>query len=491
MGTTAYIGLAVASRVTGLATATFANVTMTGVLPAAPSNVVIAPVSGTQINLAWTDVIGETGFKIERSTDNLNFTQVGTTLTGVTNFSDTSVSGSATFYYRIKATNSTGDSLPSSVVSSQTIQPPAAPTNLIAANAGLTQINLTWTDNSNNETGFKVERSLDGATNWTTLTTTAANVTIYNDSGLSADTKYYYRVRSTGIGGDSTNATANATTAPAAPSNLAAATVPNALQINLTWTDNSTTETGFIIERSPNGTDTWTSVGSAAANATAFSDTSLSLTPGTAYFYRIRATSAVGDSANSNIATGSTAPRPTAPSNLVATPAIATLEIDLTWTDNSSNETGFVVERSPDGTTNWTQVGTPAANATSFSDTTAGLAVNTTYYYRVRATSTILGASDNSNVANATTAPVPAAPSNLVATASTTALEIDLTWTDNSNSETGFIVERSPDGIDQLDAGRHARGQRNLLQRHHRRTGCKHSLLLSRARCQHDSRRFE
>ena len=236
-----------------------------------------------------------------------------------------------------------------------------------------------------------------------------------------------YRVRaiSTLLGPSSNSNIASATTAPAptAPTNLVAVASINLLEIDLTWTDNSSNESGFIVERSPNGTDTWTQVGTPAVNATSFSDTSVGLTVNTTYYYRVRATNTnLGPSNNSNVANATTAPVPAAPSNLVATASTTALEIDLTWTDNSNSETGFIVERSPDGSTNWTQVGTPAANATSFNDTTAGLVVNTAYYYRVRAVSTILGASNNSNIANATTAPAPAAPSNLVATASTSSL---------------------------------------------------------------------
>ena len=267
MGTNALVGLAVASRVTGLATATFANVAITGTVPGTPGTVAIAPVSGTQINLQWADVTGEAGFKIERSTDNVTFVQVGTTLTGVTNFSDPNVSGSTLYYYRVKATNASGDSLPSAVVSSQTLQPPTAPSNLVAA------------------------------------------------------------------------------------------PVANSLQVSLTWTDNSTTETGFIIERSPNGTDTWTLVGTPAANATSFTDSSAGLTAGTTYYYRVRSTNAFGDSANAKIAPVTTTPAPNAPSNLVATPSTTALQISLAWVDNSNNEDGFIVERSPNGTDTWTQVG--------------------------------------------------------------------------------------------------------------------------------------
>jgi hypothetical protein len=64
------------------------------------------------------------------------------------------------------------------------------------------QINLSWTDNSNNETGFKVERSTDGTT-FTQIATVGANVTMYVNTGLSPLTRYYYRVRAYNTGGNS------------------------------------------------------------------------------------------------------------------------------------------------------------------------------------------------------------------------------------------------------------------------------------------------
>ena len=75
-------------------------------------------------------------------------------------------------------------------------------------------------------------------------------------------------------------------------------------------------------------------------------------------------------------------------------------QIDLTWVDQCPNETGFEVERSPNGTTGWALIASPAANAESYSD--MGLAASTTYYYRVRAKR---GAerSAYTNVASATT----------------------------------------------------------------------------------------
>ena len=71
-----------------------------------------------------------------------------------------------------------------------------------------------------------------------------------------------------------------------------------------------------------------------------------------------------------------------APSNLVAT-ASSNHQIDLSWTDNSVNETAFLIERSPNGTGDWEQIADVGPNQTTYSD--IGLQVSSTYHYRVRA----------------------------------------------------------------------------------------------------------
>ncbi len=81
-----------------------------------------------------------------------------------------------------------------------------APTNLSGSTASQTQITLSWTDNSNDETGFKIER------NGVLITTTAADAIGYSDSGLSCGTIYNYSVKATNANGDSTAATASVKT---------------------------------------------------------------------------------------------------------------------------------------------------------------------------------------------------------------------------------------------------------------------------------------
>ncbi len=385
-------------------------------IPSAPTGLTATPVTGTEIDLSWTDVNGEIGYKVQRSTDNINFTQIGTTAANVTTYPDTTVSGTTTYYYRVIASGTGGDSQPSNVASSQPLQPPAAPTGLGATPITGTRIDLAWTDVAT-ETGYKVQRSTDNVT-FTQIGTTLANITTYSDTTVSGTTLYYYRVLANNAAGDSqpsNTASSQPLQAPLAPTQL----VANALtpsMVMLSWTDVAG-ESGYKIERSTDNVS-FTQIGTAVANATSYSDATA--VGSTQYYYRIRATNAAGDSPYSNVATAVTPTGPSvpaAPTGLLAT-AASSSQIDLTWVDNSNNETGFKIERSPDGTSNWMLLGTVAAGTNAFSDSN-GLAPSTTYYYRVRATNYI-GDSGNSNLSNAQTQSTPTATTqNYIASGST------------------------------------------------------------------------
>jgi hypothetical protein len=133
---------------------------------------------------------------------------------------------------------------------------------------------------------------------------------------------------------------------------------------------------------------------------------------------------------------------PAAPGTLTAT-AASTTSIDLEWAD-VPHDTGYEVERSPNGSNGWVQIATRSANVVTYTDT--GLTQNTTYYYRVRATGTV-GTGNYSDVASATTLPqVPSAPSGLTATQIGMSANAKLEWTDNASDEDGFKIESSPDG---------------------------------------------
>jgi hypothetical protein len=90
---------------------------------------------------------------------------------------------------------------------------PAAPTNLVASTATSTSIGLTWTDNSNNESGFVIQRSTSSTGTFTPVITVGANTTFYTDTNLASNTTYYYQVLATNnLGNSAPTNTASAKT---------------------------------------------------------------------------------------------------------------------------------------------------------------------------------------------------------------------------------------------------------------------------------------
>ena len=220
---------------------------------------------------------------------------------------------------------------------------------------------------------------------------------------------------------------------PAAPTNLSAAAASTG-EVSLTWTDNATTETFQVIERSSDGGATWVDVFTAPANQVSHTDTGL--TAGTTYLYRVQACNGVGCSTYSNTATVTTpAPVgiPAPPTGLTVTPVTAT-DANLTWSDQSTNETGFEIERRG-ATGPWVQVVTLPAGAQAYQ--VQGLAAGEVQEFRVRA----CNSSGCSSWATASVVMPPTPPSGLTAT-SVTATQVDLAWTDNSSNEVSFVVLR-------------------------------------------------
>ncbi len=187
---------------------------------------------------------------------------------------------------------------------------PADPTGLTATAAGATRIDLAWTDNAGNESGYEVERSTSGAGGpYSLLVSLPANTTAYSNTGLGGATEYCYRVRAVnGVGGSGYAGPACATTAtpapPADPSGLSAS-APTYGQVHLAWTDNSADETFFELERSTSGSGgPFTLLATLAANTVAYDD--LNRDPGTEYCYRVRAVNADGASGHAGPACATT-----------------------------------------------------------------------------------------------------------------------------------------------------------------------------------------
>ena len=274
-------------------------VTYEAATPTAPSGLTATAVSQAQIDLGWTDnSTDESDFHVERSPDgSTGWTGIYTATAGSTSTSDTGLTCGTTYYYRLRAhRHSDGQYSSYSNTANATTPacpPPNAPSVLTATAASQAQINLSWTDNSTDESDFHVERSPDGSAGWTGIYTATANSTSTSDTGLTCGTAQYYRLRahrhSDGQYSTYSN-TANATT-PAcqpliAPSRLSARAASRT-QINVSWTDNAPDESDYHVERSLRSNTGWTAVYTAAANATGYINIGLSCS--TAYYYRVRA----------------------------------------------------------------------------------------------------------------------------------------------------------------------------------------------------------
>lgn len=217
---------------------------------------------------------------------------------------------------------------------------------------------------------------------------------------------------------------------------------PTTTTMEVSWSDLSSNEDGFNVERATSTNGVYLTVATTTANTVSFSDSGLS--PGQQYCYRVRAYNTGGYSAYSNSdceTTSSTTP--IAPSALSTTSSAKA--VGLSWTDNSSDESGFQVERSTNSSSGpWSQIATSTPNMTTYED--SNVDSDQTYCYRVRA----YNGAGNSTYTNTscvvTYSSVPGTPHSLVATATSTT-DVVLTWNDNATNEDTYRIERGTDGI--------------------------------------------
>jgi hypothetical protein len=298
-----------------------------------PANLSAVASSEIRIDLSWQETSStETGFEVRRSATGPTgiFTLLAVTGANVTQYTDGGLSASTQYCYRLAAFKTKGArrdySDPSAPACATTFQPPtpAAPANVLAVPSSDSQIDVAWQDRSSNETGFEIHRSADGpAGAFVLVASTGAGVTARSDMGLNASTQYCYQVRAFNIAGGTTSysafspaacATTLAPVPPAAPSNTRVYTASSS-SIAVYWQDNSTSETGFEIQRSADGpTGVFALVAAPGPNTTEAMDPGL--TASTQYCYKVRAarmgggTTAYSDFSNTSCATTSPPPAP-------------------------------------------------------------------------------------------------------------------------------------------------------------------------------------
>jgi len=315
------------------------------------------------------------------------------------------------------------------------VDPPSGLTAQLLAGPS---IKLKWTDASYNEAGFKIERAVGGS--WSPLAEVGQGVKIYTDNSVAEGMTYSYRVRAylmTSLSDPSNEA--SSAIPPRAPVGLTPAQDLNdPTIINLVWTDTSTVETGYEVQRRISGVGTeYATLDTLDANATFYQDGPLAVN--TLYYYRVRTLmDTVTSDWSGPVSIRTTVPWPNAPSMLPAE-VKSSSRIKLFWEDNAWNEDGMVVERSLSAGAGWAVADSLRADVESCVDD--GLASETTYYYRVFAYNAD-GHSGYSNVVFATTPEGPPLPPSGLTVEAPSHQEVLLRWTDNSNDELGFWLQR-------------------------------------------------
>lgn len=406
-------------------------------IPASPVAAAAGATTQTSFQANWGSVLYAAGYYLDVSTDNFSTFVSGynnLSVGNVTSLSITGLSGSTSYQYRIRANNVSGTSPSSNVISVTTA--PVNPTALAASSLTQSSFTSNW-NASATATGYYLDVSTSSTfssyvTGYNGLD--VHNVTSYGVNGLSSGQTYYYRVRAYSASGTSGNS--NSTTVATIPPNPVALAATSLMQTSFTsnWSL-SNSATGYYLDVSTSNTFSSFVSGYNAkdvGNVTTFGVTGLS--PGTSYYYRVRAYNGSGQSGNSSLTSTTTiAPDPVASAGT----SLAQTSFNANWAASTS-ATGYYLDVSTSSSFSSFVAGYNGIDIGATSYSVSGLSPGTTYYYRVRAHS-LSGISGNSNLITVLT--TPANPVTVAATA-TTQTSFTANWA-ASPSATGYLLNVS------------------------------------------------
>ena len=296
---------------------------------------------------------------------------------------------------------------------------PEKPTNLTATIISQTEIDLSWIDNSDNETGFRVERSQNGGTDWSVVTTTTANASSYKNSGLTAESSYSYKVMAFNAAGNSGYSNIASGTTPAAiVYSIATVTTGSISDItqntaagggNITGDGNSPVLARGVCWSTSSNPTVQNAKTSDGGGTGSFASSITGLSPGTQYYVRAYATNSTGTAYGEQVTF----------TTLAAVPVIATLSTTAVTsvTSHSASSGGDITA---DGgaaitargicwstTTDPTVANDTTSNGTgpgAFTSNLKGLSGSTEYYVRAYATNSA-GTAYGNQVTFTTSAP--------------------------------------------------------------------------------------
>ena len=176
---------------------------------------------------------------------------------------------------------------------------PAAPVLAQPVAASATQINLSWTESSANETGFEIDRKVGATGTYSIVAIVPPTTTTYMDSDLSPGDDYYYEVRALNFGSDSPFSNEVNLSTPVLPATPSGAhpTRITTTEIDFAWQNNATDATVTRILRNSGAGGNFIFVAAVSPSTETYDDLGPGgngLTPGTAYDYHIQVANVAG-----------------------------------------------------------------------------------------------------------------------------------------------------------------------------------------------------
>jgi autotransporter-associated beta strand protein len=384
---------------------------------AAPATLAVSAPQNTTRNLTWAQIHGAMSYAIERSiSPDGPFAALATVSNTRSTHSDT-VPSNIAYYYRVAAVGSDGATGKWSPIAFAKRSPslPATPTNSAVTYPAAYQARVAWTDAANNETGYRVERSLAGYAQWSLVSgSLPAGSNFFLDTTVQAGASYDYRISALNADGLSSYASVSASVpdaAPPAPNGLAGSATY--ASVNLTW--NAVPQAAsYRVKRSDTSGGPYTTIASGLTGA-AYADATF--TPGATHYYVVSAVSGSGLLEADSIEISVTSLLLLPPTGLTVTPGYAVNS--LAWTAATGADS-YQILRATSAAGPFEAI---ASGVTSTTWQDSGLVTGTVYFYQIKSVSgTILSAPTST----ASGTPVPGVS---IKANNTTALDQAASWT--------------------------------------------------------------
>ena len=404
-----------------------------------PENVRADATSYNSVTLTWDAVAGAEYYNVHRSMNVSGpFTVIQSNVNGTTyTDSDTVVCGS-TYYYRVVARNSVGDSSSFSAIVPVVVTPDIP--HLVKAEVlSSTSVQLTWQE-AQGASGYYIYRTVTGVNSYQLIATISNSATTtYTDSTMTTGVSYSYRMQSfTGTVNSDYSNVLSVVALPATPANVKVkSSAYNTIIIS--W-DAVEGATGYKLQRSADESGTGNYVDLGETTSTSYADTGLH--PGVRYWYKVAAV--VNGVTSDYSAPGNDYPRPEAVTGVSAT-AISDTTVRLSWSLNmNAGYQGYWIEQWDAGTSTWTRPYPKIVGVNTTTYDIAGLTTGQIYYFRIVAYTLMSDSTwevDGDPSGQVSVIPKPSSPENLkVENAGLSSLK--LSW-DRVATATGYEIYQS------------------------------------------------